>query len=447
MKILVFDHYDGRERMYEGTPEHIEERLLFDFPFLRSFDLEDRGDLEGTLEYLDSTAAYEVTIEDDDMSKSEADLGAQAPIVEEMLGFQPLMTSAFMAAKWMSGGTEVNENEIRQALYAEDGNVERAALLAYGFEPTEENLNALKSIQAVGKFEKAEPVVPTAQSIEAAHPEGEDCAEAVRRAYKDQFVVEVQLNGKHSKGSLLARDQATKITWLLKPGSGGAGPEAGAEQDPSTPSAREAAWYHVAKEWGLYNWYPRAELLLIDGKQFAAMQLMPWDFKSMEKRKSEDPHFPRKTLHPYLSDGVLHQWAFMDAILGNPDSHGNNIMVNPEGELKLIDHGSAFAGDGFDPAGDKKSFVPAYLRAWAPQDKNFNSLSPDEKLSYLPHVEPRVANRLKVWVAGLSAGVLEAILLRYGINPAPSLARLAKLKTACLESPPDTAIDRFWVTV
>ena len=386
-------------------------------------------------EYLDSTAAYEVTIEDEGLSKSE--LGVQEPIVSEMLGFQPLMTSAFQAAKWMSGGLQLSDEEARHALYAEDGDVCRAALVAYGFEPTDVNLDALKAIEGVGNFEKAEPIIPTAQSVTAAHPEGEDVAEAIRRAYKDQFVIEVQLNGKHSKGSLLARDQEGGVTWLLKPGSGGAGEAAGAKEDPSTPSAREAAWYHIAKEWGLYKWYPRAELVFIDGKQFAAMKLLPWEYKSMEKWRKDDPSKPRKILlYPYLSDGILHQWGFVDAVLGNADSHANNLLVNNEGDVRLIDHGSAFAGPDFDPANDKNSFVPAYLREWAPHEKNFHSLSSEEKLSYLPHVETKVNVRLAAWIAGLSSGLLESLLLRYGINPGPTLARLAKLKEMAARGPP-----------
>ena len=47
MRVLIFDHQTDKEWLFEGPPQHIEERLLFQFPFLRSFDLADRGDLEG----------------------------------------------------------------------------------------------------------------------------------------------------------------------------------------------------------------------------------------------------------------------------------------------------------------------------------------------------------------------------------------------------------------
>jgi hypothetical protein len=116
-----------------------------------------------------------------------------------------------------------------------------------------------------------------------------------------------------------------------------------------------------------------------------------------------------------------------------------------EGDIKLIDHGAAFAGPDFDPAHDKNSFVPCFLRAWAP--RLFNPLPTKEKLSYLPRVAESVATSLASWFNGLHADEMEHLLYRYGINPSASLARFAALKTLAGNRPVDQAINLLWVSV
>lgn len=448
MKVHVIDHQTDRDKLYEGTREHVEELLLFDYPWLRTDDPQDRGDLEAVMEHLDATAAFEVDVEDEgDPALEKAEDPSKyvsAEVVGDQLGFQPEHSDAFQAARWMSGGSHASLDAIRAALYENDGNFEVAALRAYGFEPSEENLQALRSVQKMVALNKSEPIFATAGAVVAGHAEAEDVAEGIRRAYADKFVFPVALSGKHSKGSLVARDQKEQKTWLLKPGSGGAGVAAGSSEETASQSAREAAWYHVVKEWGLYRWYPRAELMFIDGKTYAAMELLPWSFKTIEKKRVEDPVAPRRILGPFLSDGLVHQWAIADYVLGNPDSHGQNLMTDDEGDVKLIDHGSAFAGDDFDPAHDKNSFVPYALRAWAP--RSFNTLSTEDKLHYLPRLNPEVAARIGKWVAQISSAHLEAVCHRYGIDPTPTTKRLALLKERATQMPVDKAINELWVT-
>jgi hypothetical protein len=271
---------------------------------------------------------------------------------------------------------------------------------------------------------------------------GDDVAQSVGRAFADQFVFPVKLGGKHSKGSMLARDEAEHQTWLLKPGSGGQSPAAGAAEDPSTQSAREAAFFRVAKEWGIDTWFPRAELLVINDREYAALALLPWNFKTMEKRKIQDPGLPRRVLQPFLNSGVLHRWALIDAVLGNPDGHLQNVMVDDDGNVRLIDHGSAFAGSGFDPAHDQDSFVPGYLRAWAPAA--FNALSPEEKFRYMPRVNEKVAQELKGWLMSISVPELTAVLMRYGIRPDPTVHRLEFFRQQAASRPLDEVLNRFW---
>ena len=47
--------------------------------------------------------------------------------------------------------------------------------------------------------------------------------QTVTTPFQDRFAFEIQLGGKHSKGSMICWDRETKKTWLLKSGSGGAG--------------------------------------------------------------------------------------------------------------------------------------------------------------------------------------------------------------------------------
>jgi hypothetical protein len=317
--------------------------------------------------------------------------------------------------------------------------------MAYGIEYTEGNLKALEAVMKMGHFTKSEPTPQTAKSITAARPEGEDVANAVARAFEDRFAFEILLNGKHSKGSMICNDKQTGKTWLLKSGSGGAGGAAGASQDPSNPNAREAAFYHITREWGISDAFPRAELLIIDGHLFAALQWLGNGFKTLDKREKEEPGTARRVLHSYLHDGTLHKWAVADYILGQPDRHGQNVMVNKAGDVKLIDEGSAFAGTKFDPGRDQNSFVPYYLRAWH-VDPSFNQLSVPDKMRYMPRVSASMEKELRAWIEGIDGAKLRELCARYEIDSGPTTERLDRVKSAIASNPVDVAINHLWVT-
>lgn len=369
------------------------------------------------------------------------------PDVIAQFGFKPSEHQAFKAASFLADDVRkplVTPEVLRAALFMADGDFYRAALMAYGIECTEDNLKALHAVCKVGDFHKSEPTPATAKEISAARPEGEDVADSVNRAFADRFAFEIQLGGKHSAGSMICHDQKTRMTWLLKSGTGGAGGAAGAKQDPSNPNAREAAFYHITREWGISAAFPRAELLIIDGHLFAALQWLGGGYKNLDKREKEEPGTARRILHDYLHDGKLHQWAVADYILGQPDRHGQNIMVAKDGTVKLIDEGSAFAGNEFDPGLDKNSFVPYYLRAWH-VDSSFNKLSVDEKMRYMPRVSHSVSRSLREWVETISPEKLGELCQRYEINPQPTLDRLARVKSAVASNEVDVAINHLWV--
>ncbi len=398
-------------------------------------------------EYDQAYNKYSYTLKSEQpLEKAEVDHStiANSESASAQAGLHGDLASALAAAAFLAAGAAPAPN-LHTLLWENDGDVHATALQAYGLPVTDQLRQALQAIELTRGLTKAEPPPPPqVQSVLAATHDGDDIAQAVQRAFRDHFVFEVMLSGKHSNGTLLAHDEETHATWLLKPGSGGQSTASGADEDPSTQSDREAAFYQVAKMWGLYDAFPRAELLLLDGKQYAALEFLGTDYKTVEKRRDTDPNICTKLFLPHLNDGTLHQWAVLDFVAGNPDRHGQNIMVDDEGKLKLIDHGSAFAGPDFDPGHDRNSFVPYYLRAWAP--RAFNKLPQDEKLEYLPRVSAPVAASLYTWLNGLHAEELEHTLYRYGVNPTWCLARLAQVKAMVTSGyPVDQAINKLWI--
>lgn len=229
----------------------------------------------------------------------------------------------------------------------------------------------------------------------------------------------------------------------MRNGNSDPGPQAGVREERASQSRREAAFYHVAEAWGLGHCMPEAQLLLIEGKEYAAIKLLPWSYETMDKVKEKDPGLPRSVLLPYLRSGALHRWAVLDYVLGNPDRHANNLMVR-DGDVKLIDHGSAMAGADFDPAHDQNSFVPFYLRAWA--TSKFNAMDDEGKLKVMPRLVRQTEDGLRHWLDSLQAQDLDRILYRYGVNPEPAKARLARLKTMATSEPADLAVNKAWAT-
>jgi hypothetical protein len=371
--------------------------------------------------------------------KSESNLlGDETSVVQDMHGFQPHLHSAFAAARFLVGAEPVPLDAMRRALYQHDDDLEAAALTAYGLEVSEPNRQALRAVQkydSLDKFEQA-PISRAAPVV----PEAQESANKVQTAINEGQIEHVKLGGKHSKGSLLARTSDEIL--LLKPGSGGQSPAAGAQQDQVSQSRREAAFAAVAASWGLSEDVPAADLLSIDGHEYAAIHMLPFTWKNALKVEQKDQARVHRALERYRQNGLVHQWAILDFVCGNPDRHGQNVMIGPDDEVALIDHGSAFAGSAFDPAHDQNSFVPYYLRFGI---KGFNSLTTDEKLARLPTVTAEIRDHISQWLLRLDAARFQQILEHYGVDPGPSLARLAQVRMQ--RGDIDAQINRMWVTV
>jgi ADP-ribose pyrophosphatase YjhB (NUDIX family) len=383
------------------------------------------------------------------LKKNNLDVDPNSDIVRDMLGYNHNLMSTFDAAKFLIAGNQPSLDQVRKALWQHDGDVEKAALTAYGLEVNEGNLRALRAIRDISQHKKSGALSIDVKSVQPGVEEASDTAQAVERSFKDHFVFPVKLGGKHSGGTLIARDNKGGEVYLLKPGSGGISPAAGDQEESASQSRREAAFWHIADMWGLGEYLPQADLVIIDGKEFAAIRLLPWKYKTVDKLKKDDETLPQKLLGPYLKAGAIHKWAVLDYVLGNPDRHANNLMADfsneaPHADVKLIDHGSAMAGEGFDPANDQNSFVPYYLRAWVIGP--FNSLSISDKLKVMPRVDDHIADELNGWVSNLHAHDLQSQLLRYGIDPEPAMERLSHIKTLMSKEPVDLAINKLWIT-
>jgi len=162
----------------------------------------------------------------------------------------------------------------------------------------------------------------------------------------------------------------------------------------------------------------------------------------MDKIKKQEPARIKEVLDRYCNIGLLHRWGALDAILGQTDRHAGNMMEH-DGDVKLIDQGSSFAGEGFNPGRDKNTFTPFYLRYAAPG--RFSTMDAVTKDRYMPHLGRESDEDLKRWLENLHAEDLDRVLLRYGVNPQPPKERLAKLKVMMTQMPAHEAVNRFWM--
>lgn len=435
MRVKVYNNYANDQEDFEGTPDEIKQKLVTKYTWLPA-DV----DLPVLLEELDSQQAYTV----------DAD-GAETPVPmvksESPSNFMPDKDDlAFEAVRWLTQGQVLSEEAQHRALWREDADPVRAALVAYAQEPTPEAIKTVRAWMDMAEknpSSRVEEEVP-AQAVAPKVPaDGQAAADAVRRAFDAAHVFKVALGGKHSAGSMLARDPEGGKTLLLKPAAGGQSAAAGAAEDLSTQPQREAAAWHLAEEWGLGQYLPRADLLLVGEIEVAAIEMLQKPFTLLEDIDQQSPGIARMFLKKYLAGGTLHRWGFFDYVIGNPDRHARNMMADPKGSVRLIDEGSAFAGEKFDPARDRNSFVPFYLRAWAP--RHFNSAPLSSKTKWMPRLGQADERELRMWAAGLSGEKLRTTLLRYGVAARVCLDRFQRLQELIKSMPVDMAVNVAWI--
>jgi hypothetical protein len=365
-------------------------------------------------------------------------------IAKAQMGFNANVQEVFEAARLISGTDAIPLKSLTKAYVAAEFDIEKAALQAYGIEYTPSNLEALRlSLDSLVK--NVAELGTQSYQITPDNPDAVDVAEIIQRGVDQGYLNPVKLNGKHSKGAMIVKDPDSKRMYLLKPGAGRNSPALGISEDLSSQSEREAAFWHVADIVGVSKMYPRCDLILVNGHQTAVMELLPTTFRNLGDLKKENINIASQILTPYLKDGALHQWSLMDYLLGNPDRHSQNIMVDITAprtgeEVKLIDHGSSMAGHSFDPVNDPDSFIPYYLRAWT--SRKFTEMTPKDRYQAMPSIDPQTSRNFDIWVENLPEDRIAAILQEYRVNPEPALSRLAQIKA--MPGPKYEVLNRLW---
>lgn len=388
--------------------------------------------------------------ESGNLQKSEDTKSSPQELVEDMLGFRPWDSDCFRAARTLASGIDPSLANIRAAVWDFPGDDISQALKAFGLQVNEKNRKVLQQViklQAGKQLKKNESQIPRQlDHIRALDDDGLELQQALRDGIDGRKVEVVDLGGRHSQGTLLV-DTKDQGQWLLKPGHGQS-PSAGAEEDPSSQSQRESGFWHVARRWGLSEDIPRTELMTVDGHQYAAIQMLDASWKNLGRVDVKDHRRVVQALERYRPGGQLHRWAVMDFVAGNPDRHAQNLMLGAKDQVKLIDHGTTFAGQGFDPAGDRKSFIPFYLRYQA-DPRTWVGMSPAAKQKRMPVIpSEEVREGLSQWILGLDPGVLQFQLKHFGIDPGPSLKRLQTIQSLIRADvhQPDRVLNRLWAT-
>ncbi len=440
--VVVTDHYsESTPEVFHGSEDEIKRSLLHHYPWL--FDLIQPGDdLHRWAALVNSAQALSATVKDANLSLI---MKSEKTTLQSMIGpDHSKMAVALESARFLANDYRpLTDAEIRAALNLNDEDACKAALSLIGWEATTENLQTMSAIMGLksqGYLSKSEdePEVPQGDSVIAVTSDGYDCAKEVAGAFKEGDVKFVELGGKHSKGTMLARGDGV---WLLKPNVG-TSPAAGEAEETATPAKKEAAFFMVSKLWGLNEYLAETHVLAIDGKEYAAIKMLGNGYKNFNDIRQEDPNMPRRFFRLFAGDGTLYKFALLDYVLGNVDRNAGNVMARG-GDLKLIDHGSAFAGESFSPKTDPSTFVPYYLRAMTSNE--FNMLTPQKKLALIPRLGQQVAKELTAWILSLDASELVLVHYRYGISPVPSENRLKMIQAHVQSMAPDLAIATAWL--
>ncbi|MDE1868257.1 MAG: GNAT family N-acetyltransferase, partial [Thaumarchaeota archaeon] len=222
---------------------------------------------------------YELKSENEDLTLIKEEMNNA---VEDMLGMSYQSHFAFEAAKFLANAKkDASFEKMRHSLFDFDGDIIAAALDAYDLPVNVSNRKALEGILNLEQFNKSEDLIGQPADVVPLVDEAISASKQITRAFATDNVERIILKGKHSKGTSIARDPKTNDVWLLKPGTGKL-VTSGANEEKASQSRRETCYYGIAKLLNLDLYIPEAELLSIDGKEIAAIKVLPSDFKNLE---------------------------------------------------------------------------------------------------------------------------------------------------------------------
>lgn len=381
------------------------------------------------------------------LAKTEFELNSdQLEVAEGMGGLPDTNSIEFKAAKLISG-YKPTDADLKHAYNMWEDDFESYVLAAHKIEVTKENIEKLRTIVKTFKgddIKKTENedfmIMSIPREIRPFDINSEKFSIIAEEAFKNNNVKSVELNGKHSHGSAILYDSITDTLWFLKPGSGQLSSAKGVNETIANQSRREVAFNNVAKLVGLDKFVPESGLILLDRHEVAMLEFFS-DYVSLNKlKKAGQPLGP--VFEQMVPDGTVHRLAALDYLLGQTDRHAGNVLFK-EGGIKLIDAGSAFAGESFDPGKDPKTYIPIYLRAFS--TKRFSEMDPIERVKMMPRPTFEGDKSLEAWVNNISEEQISNLLKEYGINPNPILHRLTVLKE--WNGSKSEFLNKFWAGV
>lgn len=384
------------------------DELCARYPWLRRYQ---PRSLEHAAQLLAETATVLLPLVSDvhpRLTKSEPQTVADLP---------PRRLTAFDAARWLTGRSELPAADERRALWLEEGDAVAGALRAYGEPVTAQSRAAVKAwLRAMAR--PSGPSDPVSVKIVSGD---EPAATQIRRAAHSGQLV-------RQDRALRAADPESRAVWTLLQESGGC-------------AARATAFCKIADAWGLGHFVCTAAKVMLDDHPYLAEQPCPTRCRSLADLEQEASGFARLALAPLLSSGALHRWAVLDFVLGNGDRTAEAVRVDPDrGTAFLVSNGGAFA-ETFSPPTDQRSFLPAYMTVWGPE--RWTCLSPAEKRRAWPAAEA-LEEELGGWLAGLSEEPVKTVCAERGLDVMPVLGRLTGLNEQAKVAGFGEALARAW---
>lgn len=428
MRVIIKNLWTNSEQAFDGEPGEVLSDISNAFP--HAIHDHTRNNLDEMLAHINQSQIFSV--------RKEKDIPLKDSEVIDQMGIRAIGEEFTKAARFLSGST----TQFSDSMLAED-DIFSSILQATDCRASKQEVLNLSLVM------KAEPTpVTPPSSILPLSPRNKSISDGIKRAFISDRVQNIYLGGKHSKGSMLATDPQSHAIWLLKPDIAGKSPAKGlADQEGGQEQAsREAGMYEVAKVIGLQNFVSKSTVIFLDGIKFAAIHFLDKGWKNLEKMRQADPESVARILKPYCRNGDAYKWAILDAICGNVDRHAGNYLVGPQGQIRLIDGGSAFASDTFDPHNDKAVFTPFAIRYQVP---NWSKLTVQQKLSSMIDVSPDVDNNIRHFVSEIDKDQVRRAIEDQGLDAEPSLKRLYRLQRVALDCsrPFHLYVNEFWVGV
>jgi hypothetical protein len=272
--------------------------------------------------------------------------------------------------------------------------------------------------------------------------------DSIRHSLHAGLVQFSNFNGRYSNTSLIVTlDDKTK--YFLKFSNTEKSPASGMNWLAISSAKREVAAYEIAKILKIEQFFPFVIGLRINGCEVAAVKILE-NYRNLyndDLSAEANVANARKNLEPFRISGDILKWSIFDWICLNCDRHAQNMMYQIDSvqtNIKLIDHGSTFAGPDFSPHLDKYSFIPYYLRYFAPQ-ANVRKLSIMDTRFFMTTVPIRLDDAIKMWIEEIDVSKITETLKFYGVNPSTCLEQLRKIKTRIARLSVSDAMNSLWI--